>query len=64
MKTQSEYRSDIAALMEKVAKKDAVCIAENRDPSEEEVDYRNELLVRVNCQNRPVKWLVNPWWIP
>jgi HK97 family phage major capsid protein len=47
MKTQSEYRSDIAALMEKVAKKDSVCIAENRDPSEEEVDYRNELLVRV-----------------
>jgi HK97 family phage major capsid protein len=47
MLTLTEYRSDIAALMEKVAKKDAVCIAENRDPSEEELQYRNELLTRV-----------------
>ncbi len=44
MKTLSQYREDIAALLQKVSGIDAKCVAENRDPSETEVTLKNEML--------------------
>lgn len=44
MKTISQYREDIKALMKKVSDIDAKCIAENRDMTEEEISWKNETL--------------------
>jgi len=44
MKTISQYREDIKALMKKAADIDAKVTAENRDPSEAEISLKNEIL--------------------
>ena len=44
MKTISQYREDIANLMKKAGDIDAKCIAENREPSEQELAIKNEML--------------------
>jgi len=44
MKTLSQYREDIAALMQKISGIDAKCVAENRDPSDAEISLKNEML--------------------
>ena len=44
MKTVTQYREDIKALMKKVSDIDAKCIAENRDMTEEEISWKNETL--------------------
>jgi len=55
MKTISEYRKDIAALMSKVGDIDAKCIAENRDPEAEERTLKNEMLDQVEELRDTVK---------
>ena len=44
MKTVSQYKEDIKALMKKAADIDAKCVNENRDPIESELTLKNELL--------------------
>ena len=44
MKTVTEYREEIARLMKKVGDIDASCIAENRDPSHDEVLLKGDIL--------------------
>jgi hypothetical protein len=44
MKTISEYREEISRLMKKAGDIDAACIAGNRDPSEEEVLLKGDIL--------------------
>jgi HK97 family phage major capsid protein len=44
MKTLSQYREDIKALMKKAADIDAKVTLENRDPSEAELSLKNEIL--------------------
>jgi len=44
MKTVSQYKEDIKALMKKAADIDAKCVNENRDPFEAELTLKNELL--------------------
>lgn len=44
MKSLSQYREDIKALMKKAADIDAKVTAENRDPSEAEISLKNEIL--------------------
>lgn len=47
MKTISQYREDIAALMKKAADIDAKCVAENRDPKPDELSLKAEIFDRV-----------------
>ncbi len=44
MKTISQYKEDIKALMKKSADIDAQCVNENREPTESELTIKNELL--------------------
>jgi len=44
MKTISEYRENIATLMSKMAAIDAKSISENRDPNQEELTLKNEMM--------------------
>ena len=44
MKTITQYKEDIKALMKKAADIDAKCVNENRDPNEAELTLQNELL--------------------
>ena len=47
MKTITQYREDIKGLMDKAGKVEAKATAENRDLTEEEVSYVNQLMDRV-----------------
>lgn len=44
MKTITQYLDEIKALMKRVADIDAVCVAENREPSETELAIKNEMM--------------------
>jgi len=44
MKTITQYKEDIRVLMAKSAEIDAKCVNENRDPTEAELDYKNEIM--------------------
>jgi len=44
MKTITQYKEDLKALMKKVADIDAKCVSENRDPVESELTLKNEIL--------------------
>lgn len=44
MKTVTQYKEDIKALMKKAADIDAKCVAENRDPVEAELTLKDEIL--------------------
>jgi HK97 family phage major capsid protein len=44
MKTVTQYREDITALMKKAADIDTKCVAENRDPSAAELTLQNEIM--------------------
>lgn len=55
MKTITQYREDIAALMKKAADIDAKCIAENRDPNPSEVSLKTDMFDRVQELNETVK---------
>lgn len=44
MKTVTQYKEDIKALMKKAADIDAQCVNENRDPSEAELTLQNEIM--------------------
>ena len=44
MKTVTQYREDIKALMKKAADIDAKCVNENRDPVEAELTLQNEIM--------------------
>lgn len=44
MKTVTQYREDMARLVKKMGDIDAKCVAENRDPSKQEIDTKNELM--------------------
>jgi len=44
MKTVTQYKEDIKALMKKAADIDAKCVAENRDPNEAELTLQNEIM--------------------
>ena len=44
MKTVTQYRADIKALMKKAADIDAKCVNENRDPAEAELTLQNEIM--------------------
>lgn len=48
MKTITQYRDDIKALMKKAADIDAKCVNENREPTEAEVSLKNEILDTVD----------------
>ena len=48
MKTVTQYKEDIRVLMEKSATYDAQCVAENRDLTEAERTYKNEIMDTVN----------------
>ncbi|MGR9116954.1 MAG: phage major capsid protein [Gammaproteobacteria bacterium] len=43
MKTLSQYREEIKNLMDSASKIDAQCIAENRDPTPEELNVKNQI---------------------
>jgi len=55
MKTITQYREDIAALMRKIGDIDAKCIAENRDPTEEELVLKTEMMNRVDATRKVVE---------
>jgi len=57
MKTVSQYKADIQALMKKVADIDAKATAENRDLIASEITLKNELLDTVDELNQTVKTL-------
>jgi HK97 family phage major capsid protein len=44
MKTVQQYREDIASLMKKIGDIDAKVTVENRDPFEQEINMKNELM--------------------
>jgi HK97 family phage major capsid protein len=48
MKTITQYREDIAALMKTVNDIEEKCIAENRGPTEEELDFQNEAMNEID----------------
>lgn len=48
MKTISQYKEDIKALMKKAADIDAQCVNENREPNSAELVLKNEILDTVN----------------
>lgn len=55
MKTVTQYRDDIAALMKKIGDMDAKCIAENRDPTEEELNLKTEMMNKVATTRKIVE---------
>lgn len=55
MKTISQYREDIAALMKKIGDMDAKCMAENRDPTEEELNLKSEIMNKVDATRKVVE---------
>ena len=55
MKTISQYREDIAALMKKTGDMDAKCIAENRDPTPEELKLKTEIMDKVAATRKIVE---------
>lgn len=55
MKTITQYREDIAALMTKIGDMDAKCIAENRDPTEEELTLKTEMMNKVDATRKVVE---------
>ena len=55
MKTISQYKEDIKALMKKASDIDAKCINENRDPLEAELTLKNELLDTVQEYQEIIK---------
>ena len=55
MKTITQYKDDIKVLMKKAADIDAQCVAENRDPSEEELTLQNEIMDTVKEYQTIVK---------
>ena len=55
MKTISQYRDDIAALMKKIGDMDAKCIAENRDPTDEELNLKTEMMNKVAATRKIVE---------
>lgn len=55
MKTITQYREDIAALMQKIGEMDAKCIAENRDPTEEELNLKAEIMDKVAATRKIVE---------
>ena len=57
MKTISQYKEDIKALLEKSGELDARAIAENRDLISAEVDLKNKILDQVESYNEMVKSL-------
>jgi len=57
MKTIKQYREDIKALMDKSAAVDAQAVTENRDLTDEELAYKNELLDAIEDTQKSVKTL-------
>ena len=55
MKTLSQYKDDIKALMKKAADIDAQCINENREPASDELALKNEILDTVQDYQNIVK---------
>ncbi len=55
MKTITQYRQDIADLMKKVGDINAKCIAEGRDPTDEELKLKTEMMDRVDATLRVVE---------
>jgi HK97 family phage major capsid protein len=55
MKTISQYKEDIKALMKKAADIDAKCVNENRDPVEAELTLKNEILDTVSEYQHIIK---------
>ncbi len=55
MKTISQYREDIANLMKKIGDMDAKCIAENRDPTEEELNLKTEMMNKVDATRKVIE---------
>jgi len=55
MKTITQYREDVAALMKKIGDMDAKCIAENRDPTEEELNLKTEMMNKVDATREVIK---------
>jgi len=58
MKTVTQYREDIASLMKKIGDIDAKCIAENRDPTEEETALKSEMMNKIDKTRIDVDALV------
>ena len=58
MKTISQYQEDIKALMKKAAYLDLKATAENRDPTEAELNLKKELLDKVEETNRIVETML------
>lgn len=54
MKTITQYREDIQALMKKAADIDARCVAENREFTEAELALKNEILDTVEDLRKTV----------
>lgn len=48
MKTVTQYREDIANLMKEIGNIDAKCIAENRDPSNEETALKTKMMNKID----------------
>jgi len=44
MKTVTQHQEEIKALMKKLGDMDAVCVSENRDPSEDEIALKNDII--------------------
>jgi len=57
MKTISQYREDVKNLMDKVAKMDTKATGENRDLTDPEIEYKNEVLDAVEDLNRIITTL-------
>ena len=57
MKTISQYKEDIKALMAKSADIDAQCVAETREPRSDELALKNEILDKVQELQGIVKTL-------
>lgn len=55
MKTITQYREDIAALMKKIGDMDAKCVTENRDPTDEEVDLKTKMMDEVKRVQKVVE---------
>ena len=55
MKTITQYREDVAALMQKIGDMDAKCIAENRDPTDEELTLKTEMMNKVDATRDVIK---------
>ena len=55
MKTISQYREEIAALMQKIGDMDAKCIAENRDPTEEELNLKAIMMDKIDATRKVVE---------